>query len=255
MNNPIRAAHQHRREAEWFKTLSGQGLTGERVLEIGSGRGVGVEVILDRLGAGHVTALDVDPEQVERARRRLRGRSPRSFALGTGDAASIEAASGSFDAVVDFGILHHVPRWRDAVAEIGRVLRPGGRLLFEQVPRHVLDTWAFRTFTEHPRADRFEAAEFTAELARVGLHGSGQLRTHVGGMVFVGSAVRPALTTCGGTLKPRSGRWGRIGSPTLDDGARTCHGRCSCRGPSAHAVAASSGSAGKERTKAGSATV
>lgn len=146
--------------------------------------------ILDRLGAGHVTALDVDREQVERARRRLRGRSPRSFALGTGDAASIEAASGSFDAVVDFGILHHVPRWRDAVAEIERVMRPGGRLLFEEVPRHVLDTWAFRTFTEHPRGDSFEAAEFTAELARVGLHGSGRLRTHVGGMVFVGSAVR-----------------------------------------------------------------
>jgi len=32
MNNPIRAAHQHHREAEWFKTLSGQSLTGERLL-------------------------------------------------------------------------------------------------------------------------------------------------------------------------------------------------------------------------------
>lgn len=190
MNNPVRAAHQHRREAQWFRELSGDRLRGAHVLEVGCGRGVGAEVLLDRLGAARVTAFDLDPDQVERARHRLHARSEQVVSVAVGDATAIEAADGSVDAVVDFGILHHVPQWRAAVAEIGRVLPPGGQLLFEEVPRHVLDSWAFRTFTEHPREDRFEAAEFAEELARHDLHGTGQIRSRVGGMVFVGAAVR-----------------------------------------------------------------
>lgn len=38
------------------------------------------------------------------------------------------------------------------------------------------------------RENRFEAPEFAAELARRGLHGSGQIERHLGGMVFVGTA-------------------------------------------------------------------
>ena len=52
----------------------------------------------------------------------------------------------------------------------------------------MLDTWAFRKFTVHPRENRFEAPEFAAELARHGLHGSGQIERHLAGMVFVGAA-------------------------------------------------------------------
>ena len=193
MNNPLRAAHQHHREARWFRDLLPESaLKGMEVLEIGCGRGVGVEVILDRLGAAHVRASDFDPEQVERAQRRLHGRSPQSYSLTTADAASLEMSDASVDAVVSFGTVHHVPRWRDAVAEVARVLRPGGRFLFEEVPRHVLDTRTFRTLTDHPREDRFEAREFAEELARHGLHGTGQLRPRVAGMVFVGSATRGA---------------------------------------------------------------
>lgn len=189
MNNPVRAAHQHRREAQWFRDLSGGRLRGAHVLEVGCGRGVGAEVLLDRLGVARVTAFDLDPAQVERARRRLHGRAEQAVSVAVGDATAIEAADDSADAVVDFGILHHVPHWRTAVGEIARVLRPGGQLLFEEVPRHVLDSWVFRTFTEHPREDRFEAAEFAEELARHGLHGTGQIRSHVSGLIFVGGAV------------------------------------------------------------------
>lgn len=187
MNNPLRAAHQHSREAQWFRQLSGGGLHGQQVLEVGCGRGVGVEVLLDRLGAQQVTAFDLDPAQVDRACRRLHARP--SVSLSVGDATQVEARDDSFDAVVVFGILHHVPDWRAAVAEIARVLRPGGRLLFEEVPRHVLDTWVMRTFTEHPREDRFEAEDLVEQLQRRGLHGSAGVRRHVGGLVFVGGAV------------------------------------------------------------------
>jgi 2-polyprenyl-3-methyl-5-hydroxy-6-metoxy-1,4-benzoquinol methylase len=185
MNNPVRAAHQHHLEAAWFRRLAGGALSGKHVLEIGCGRGVGSEVILDRLGAERVTAFDLDDSMVELARRRLHARP---VSLSVGDVCAIDQPSGAIDTVVDFGIIHHVPDWQQSIAEIARVLRPGGLLLFEELPRHVLEIWAFRTLTKHPRENRFEADEFAAELARHGLHGTGTIERRLGGMVFVGAA-------------------------------------------------------------------
>lgn len=185
MNNPVRAAHQHRREAAWFRRLAGGDLSGQHVLEVGCGRGVGSEVILDRLGADRVTAFDLDESMVELACRRLHGRP---VSLSVGDVCAIEQPSASVDAVVDFGIIHHVPDWQQSISEIARVLKPGGLLLFEELPGRVLDTWAFRTFTVHPRENRFEAHDFAVELARHGLHGTGAIERRLGGMLFVGAA-------------------------------------------------------------------
>ncbi|MGB1225952.1 MAG: class I SAM-dependent methyltransferase [Mycobacterium sp.] len=185
MNNPIRAAHQHHREAAWFRRLARGDLSGHNVLEIGCGRGVGAEVILDRLNADQVTAFDLDEAMVELARKRLH---QRPVSLSVGDVCDIGQPAASHDTVVDFGIIHHVPQWQQGIAEIARVLHPGGLLLFEEVPRTVLDSWAFRRFTAHPRENRFEPDQFAAELARHGLHGTARIEAHLGGLVFVGSA-------------------------------------------------------------------
>jgi ubiquinone/menaquinone biosynthesis C-methylase UbiE len=146
---------------------------------------VGAEVILDRLGAANVTAFDLDEAMVELAQRRLHDRP---VSLSVGDVCDIELPSAAVDTVVDFGIIHHVPSWQESIGEIARVLRPGGLVLFEEIPRHMLDTWVFRTLTVHPRENRFEADEYAAELARHGLHGSGRLEQHYGGAMFVGAA-------------------------------------------------------------------
>ncbi|BBY98281.1 class I SAM-dependent methyltransferase [Mycolicibacterium fallax] len=185
MNNPIRAAHQHHREAAWFHRLAGGNLAGQNVLEVGCGRGVGAEVLLDRLHANHVTAFDLDDTMVELARQRLH---QRPVSLSVGDICDIQQPAASHDTAVDFGIIHHVPHWQQAIAEIARVLRPDGLLLFEEVPRHILDTWTFRKFTVHPRENRFEPNEFTAELSRHGLHGTARIEHHLGGLIFIGAA-------------------------------------------------------------------
>ena len=187
MNNPLRAAHQHHVEAGWFRRLARGSLAGQHVLEVGCGRGVGVEVLLDRLHAEHVTAFDLDPVMIGKAERRLHARRD-GVMLSVADACEIEQSAASIDAVVEFGVIHHVPDWRTAIAEIARVLRPGGLLLFEDVPRHTLDTWLFRTFTVHPRQDRFEAEEFADELARHGLSPTAAPERHMGGHAFAGAA-------------------------------------------------------------------
>jgi hypothetical protein len=41
MNNAVRAAHQHHRQAAWFRRLVGGALSGQHVLEVGCGSGAG----------------------------------------------------------------------------------------------------------------------------------------------------------------------------------------------------------------------
>lgn len=168
MNNPVRALVQRRYEAPLLERLGGR-LDGMRVLEVGCGRGVGTEIILERFGAREVVAFDLDPDMVAKARARLARYGSERVRLWVGDATAIAADDASFDAVVDFAIIHHVPDWKAAVAEVRRVLRPGGVFLFEEVTRQALERWAYRTFLEHPTENRFSAQEFLAELERQGI--------------------------------------------------------------------------------------
>jgi ubiquinone/menaquinone biosynthesis C-methylase UbiE len=168
MNNPLRAALQRWYEAPLLERLGGR-VEGLHVLEIGCGRGVGTQIILERFGAARVDAFDLDPDMVEKARRRLSLFPGERVRVDVGDAEAIDAPDASYDAVFDFGIVHHVPNWRRAVAEVARVLRPGGRFFFEEVTRHALARWSYRTFLDHPTRDRFGAAEFVEELEGQGV--------------------------------------------------------------------------------------
>lgn len=65
-----------------------------------------------------------------------------------------------------FGILHHVPDWQVAVAEIRRVLRPSGRFFFMEVTCGALTRRSYRHLFANPAENRFSCAEFIAELER-----------------------------------------------------------------------------------------
>jgi ubiquinone/menaquinone biosynthesis C-methylase UbiE len=165
MNNPLRAALQRRFEAQRLLDMGGP-VAGGRCLEIGCGRGVGTEIVLERFGAGQVDAFDLDPDMVEQARARLG--DDRRVRLWVGDATSIDADDDSYDAVFDFGIVHHVPVWRDALAEVHRVLRPGGRFYAEEVLARFIHHPLWRRLLDHPQEDRFDAAGFARGLEEQG---------------------------------------------------------------------------------------
>jgi ubiquinone/menaquinone biosynthesis C-methylase UbiE len=185
MNNPVRAFLQKRYESRLLEQLGGR-TRGMRVLEVGCGRGVGTQIIFDRFGAQEVHAFDLDPDMVDQARRRLSSYGPDRLRLSVGDVTSIEADDQSFDAVVDFGILHHVPRWQDAVSEIRRVLRPGGRFYFEEVSSQALNRRTYRALFEHPEENRFSREEFVDELERRGIVVGDRIVNRIFGDFFFG---------------------------------------------------------------------
>ena len=166
MNNALRAASQ--RQFETPRLIGPRGsLAGKRVLEIGCGRGVGVEILLS-LGAEQVTGFDLDPRMIALARQRLTkyGKPVRVF---VGDAEAIDAPDDSFDAVVDYGVIHHIPSWQQALKEIARVLKPGGMFYFEDLLKGLISTWPAPLFFDHPQATQFYGGEFRSELESTGL--------------------------------------------------------------------------------------
>jgi ubiquinone/menaquinone biosynthesis C-methylase UbiE len=75
-----------------------------------------------------LTGIDLSPAMLERARERA-GELGMEVDLREGDAQDLPFPGGSFDTVVCTLSLCNVPDDRRAVAEMKRVLRPGGRLL------------------------------------------------------------------------------------------------------------------------------
>lgn len=168
MNNPFRSFIQRYYEAPLFEKLGGR-LEGLEVLEIGCGRGVGTELIFDRFGAKKVTAIDLDEDMLQRAHQRLARYSEDKLSLQIGDVTMINSENEAFDAVVNFAAIHHVPDWQKAIAEIFRVLKPGGRFYFQEVTAQWIHRWPYRFLFEHPQENRFSGEEFIAELERQGI--------------------------------------------------------------------------------------
>jgi SAM-dependent methyltransferase len=106
-------------------------LRGRQVLELGCGAATMTRVLATRLGAGRVVATEVDRIQHQ---KNLAVTDLPNVEFRFGGAESIEAADGSFDAVLMLKSLHHVPRGEmgRALREIHRVLRPGSLAYFSE---------------------------------------------------------------------------------------------------------------------------
>ena len=96
----------------------------ERVLDVGTGEGQIARAIVERQG-GHVVGLDPTRSQIEVAD----GRGG-AVAYGLAGSDALPVADASFDAVVVCLVFEHVDALEASLAEIARVLRPGGRFVF-----------------------------------------------------------------------------------------------------------------------------
>jgi SAM-dependent methyltransferase len=135
-------------EASWFAQTAGarpysalipfDELAGKDVLEIGSGTGVHARLLAE--AGAHVTAVDLTPTAVELTRRRLEGHGLDADVC-EADAQELPFADASFDFVWSWGVIHHSEDTVRVVAEIARVLRPGGRFALMVYHRNSLTYW------------------------------------------------------------------------------------------------------------------
>jgi ubiquinone/menaquinone biosynthesis C-methylase UbiE len=110
---------------------------GESVLDVGCGTGALSLVACQRVGAtGCVCGIDPGPRQVARARAKAeRAGLPIDFQVGVIE--QLAFPEHSFDVVLSTLVMHHLPDdlKRRGLAEIVRVLKPGGRLVIVDFKR------------------------------------------------------------------------------------------------------------------------
>jgi ubiquinone/menaquinone biosynthesis C-methylase UbiE len=113
-------------EMPMFRQM-GLDLQNKDVLEIGCGSGYGA-FLIDQFQPKSYIGLDVMSEQLELARRNYP-----HFRFLIQDTEDLSAfADESKDAVIIFGVLDHIPRWRKAIDEIVHVLKKDGSLFLEE---------------------------------------------------------------------------------------------------------------------------
>lgn len=99
------------------------------VLDVGSGDGALASMLAPR--AKSITCLDKSAKMVAAAKKRLKAAN-----VVEGDAADLPFATASFDVALAFNVLVYLEEPEGAVAELCRVLRPGGRVVVVTLDAH-----------------------------------------------------------------------------------------------------------------------
>lgn len=135
---------------------------GESLIEVGPGPGLTTDLL--RLKVGHLTAVESDESLAEALATRLAGASVDVLHA---DATDLHFADGQFSAAASFTMLHHVPTVElqdKLLAELARVLRPGGVL----VGVDSLDSPSFRKLHEGDVCVPIDPLGFAERLRRAG---------------------------------------------------------------------------------------
>ncbi len=167
MNSPIRAFIQENYEIRILRDMAAA--SGHpRVLEIGCGNGTGTKLIKKYYCPQAIIGVDLDEAMISIAARR---NSDPSIAYKVMNASKLEFPDGYFDAIFDFGIIHHIPNWRDALREMRRVLKPGGELILEDLSIASFSEGIgllWRRLSDHPYESMYTPMEFTEFLTEIG---------------------------------------------------------------------------------------
>jgi SAM-dependent methyltransferase len=144
---------------------------GERALDVACGPGLLAKAFAPRVGA--FTGVDLTPAMVEKATAVAREAGLANATFQVADALSLPFAVGSFDLCLTRLALHHMPDPRGALAEMARVLRPGGRLgIFDMTTSERTEEADYHNRVERLRDPSHARALPLSELVReIGLAG------------------------------------------------------------------------------------
>jgi len=137
--------------------------------DIGCGSGRWADVVSQRVG--RLVCVDASYDALQVARRNLAQKNNVEFCLA--DVGSLPFADGELDFVYSLGVLHHVPDTRAAIAEVARIVKPGGLALiylyyaFDNRPWWFRLIWRIsdglrRMISRAPKTVRFRVCDLIA---------------------------------------------------------------------------------------------
>ncbi len=101
---------------------------GQTILDVGTGTGILIPFLLEAIGpTGSITAIDYAEKMVQRSRSKYG--NIRNVTIELQDVEELTLPSESFDIIICFGLFPHLENRVQALNQMNRVLKPGGRLL------------------------------------------------------------------------------------------------------------------------------
>jgi len=167
MNNPLRAYIQEKYELPILLGMS-SGRSYSNALEIGCGNGNGTRLIKKNYRPGKLIAIDLDEKMIALARKNNTDPAVEFVVM---DASGLKFPDNFFDVVFDFGIIHHIPNWRECLRELKRVLKPDGELILEELARESFRGFPgslWRRILVHPYKDMFTFGQLVNGLDEIG---------------------------------------------------------------------------------------
>ena len=129
---------------------------GQKILDVGTGTGILIPFLLEAVGKnGHVTAIDFAEKMVQLCKAKYAS-FPKVKIL-VQQVERLQFDSGSFDAIACFGLFPHLESKEEALRQMNRVLRKGGRLIIA----HALSSTELRN--HHCKAESIVAQDWLPE--------------------------------------------------------------------------------------------
>lgn len=162
-----------------YQTINFSGV--KKLLEVGSGVGAQSEILLRRFPEINLTCVELNEAQINAAKQTL-AKVPWAagrFDIHKMDASNLDFESNTFEGAFLCWVLEHVPNPARALAEVRRVLRPGSKVVVNEVMNHTFflepyspNVWkywmAFNDFQFENAGDPFIGAKLGNLLTQVG---------------------------------------------------------------------------------------
>lgn len=152
---------------------------GSRVLEAGCGVGAQTVLLAEHSPGAHITSVDLSEKSLEAARARVQSAGLSNVHFGRANLFRLPFADCSFDHVFVCFVLEHVREPVHALAELGRVLAPGGTLT-------VIEGDHGSTYFHPP-----------GELAQKTIDCLTAIQAHMGGNALIGRSLYPVIRHAG----------------------------------------------------------
>jgi ubiquinone/menaquinone biosynthesis C-methylase UbiE len=137
------------------------------VLDVGCGQGKSFRPLQELFAPRRLLGVDFEQECVDRALEQA-AKDNVAVEVQRGDVSSLALPDASVDVIFCHQTFHHLTRQREALAELHRVLKPGGLLLFAESTRAYIESWIIRLLFRHPMEVQRSSDEYMAMIRDAG---------------------------------------------------------------------------------------